>query len=648
MDIESAVFFDIGNTLGAVHVEGFPPKLQTIRVYQYCREVLERLSGSGIRLGVISNTGSELREDLIRILGEAGVVDFFEPELFLFTSVEGVEKDSPDIFRRAINRASRQHSGVPDSLRCIYVGEDAQERCFAIEAGMLGCPHPLLVEELLAGESLYFAKLGARFVCDPVGWKSELAGVNGLVSLSGGTHRADEIFAIVSSSAIVILSNCLVEIQLLGPVDAPASSDLYLLRDDSARAAGFMSTEGQSVKLFRKRATSLWFAGNSAEGMLVAIPGGRSVEEVHFDHVAHGHHWKLTPSMRALQSLTSDGAGAAFAPAWASSLDTTGPIQLSNAEKNVLVGIDENAIQCVLDRYTGVAPLGQGIGRISSRHVQSPDNEIVVQQLVRDLQAIGGDDFDVRVHPFMHEGRQLFNVEARFPANRNSAQEEVLVTAHLDSTAASSPPYSPDSDPAPGADDDASGIAAVLCAAATLKELACEAEAVRAFRFVLFNAEEHGLVGSQSFARDMAELEVPIVAVLQMDMIGYNQNDPRSFEVHAGYWPSPDTQARSLQLASRLAEAQAMVSPNLESPQIYHSTGAEPANRDPAEGRSDHAPFHQHGFAACVISEDFFAGPTPAEANPNYHKETDDFVDLAYAADIARAVTATAWAIARD
>jgi bacterial leucyl aminopeptidase len=87
------------------------------------------------------------------------------------------------------------------------------------------------------------------------------------------------------------------------------------------------------------------------------------------------------------------------------------------------------------------------------------------------------------------------------------------------------------------------------------------------------------------------------------------------------------------------------VSPNLPAPQIYLSK-----DPDPAEERSDHASFQLVGYPACVTSEDFFAGPRPgspkSEANPNYHKKGDTFVDPEYAADIARAVAAAAWATA--
>jgi Zn-dependent M28 family amino/carboxypeptidase len=162
-------------------------------------------------------------------------------------------------------------------------------------------------------------------------------------------------------------------------------------------------------------------------------------------------------------------------------------------------------------------------------------------------------------------------------------------------------------------------------------------------RFALFTAEEHGLVGSRAYARDMAELDTPIVAVLQMDMIGYDVRPERTFELHAGHTPAPSVQARSLGLARLVADLRPAVSPDLRTPQIYPARG----ESDPAERRSDHSSFHERGYAAILASEDLFAGPGPGapeeEMNPEYHLPTDRTINAGYAADIARLVAASAW-----
>jgi bacterial leucyl aminopeptidase len=251
----------------------------------------------------------------------------------------------------------------------------------------------------------------------------------------------------------------------------------------------------------------------------------------------------------------------------------------------------------------------------------------------------------VRRRRFGHEGRSLDNVEAEFRGSEPGGI--VLVTAHLDSTAAfSDGPYRPEAGPAPGADDDGSGVAAVLVIAAAIAKIRQVKPLKRTLRFVLFNAEEHGLVGSKAYARTQAARRAAIGAVFQMDMIGYRgtrEAPPRPVEVHTGYPPSADVEARSRAIADLLARLAVEVSPNLKPVQTY----PDPERLgDPAAGRSDHASFQERGYAACVVSEDFFPGPqsnSPApQPNPNYHKRTDTTVDYGYAADVARVVAAAA------
>jgi hypothetical protein len=79
--------------------------------------------------------------------------------------------------------------------------------------------------------------------------------------------------------------------------------------------------------------------------------------------------------------------------------------------------------------------------------------------------------------------------------------------------------------------------------------------------------------------------------------------------------------------------------------QIYRGTnGGSGSDRNVFDGainRSDHAAFHEQGYPAVVVSEDFFvnlASEPGADPNPNYHDEDDLVIDSAYAADITCAV----------
>ncbi|HSJ53025.1 MAG TPA: M28 family peptidase, partial [Anaerolineae bacterium] len=74
---------------------------------------------------------------------------------------------------------------------------------------------------------------------------------------------------------------------------------------------------------------------------------------------------------------------------------------------------------------------------------------------------------------------------------------------------------------APGADDNASGALAVMTAADLLAGHTFD----RTLRFLLFTGEEQGLVGSAAYAQDSKDAGEDVVAVLNMDMIGWDDND---------------------------------------------------------------------------------------------------------------------------
>lgn len=222
----------------------------------------------------------------------------------------------------------------------------------------------------------------------------------------------------------------------------------------------------------------------------------------------------------------------------------------------------------------------------------------------------------------------------------------VIVGAHLDSSASFEPGYNPATHPAPGRDDNGSGLAGALSLARHFRAYA--GRLTHTVRFAFFNAEESGLVGSKAYAASLKAARAPVRAVICTDMIGYNSDANRIFELHAGY-TDPAIRDLSVPLADRVALAAAQLG-RLAPAQIYKGTstfgGPDRNVYDGAINRSDHAAFHQQGWGAVLASEDFFANlptePAP-DGNPNYHRASDQITDPAYARDIvcavARAVT---------
>ncbi len=280
---------------------------------------------------------------------------------------------------------------------------------------------------------------------------------------------------------------------------------------------------------------------------------------------------------------------------------------------------------------------------LPSRHVLHSGNEQAVLMLEADLARVGA-ELTVTTKPFPVGGKTRHNVQAVLPRS-GGARGIVLVTAHLDSTT-NETSYEPRIDPAPGADDDASGVAGVLLAARAILRLAALAPGAdrKEIRFVLFNAEEVGRAGSRAYAAAARAARDPIVGVYHMDMIGFACRGPQSFELHAGYAEAGYVEDASLKLAEIARGVAGSVASAL-SAQVYPSPRG---SKDPAEGFTDHTSFHEELYPACALSEDHFDGPAGAghgHPNPGRHRKTDtiDLIDPEYAAAIARTAAGAAW-----
>ncbi len=539
------VFFDIGGTLGVVELDssGAPTQFEA---YPHIPQLVKDLKARGHRVGIISNTDDQAAPAEIDILSRSNIGQYLDNDLLIYGSGIGFQKGPSEIFIQAGRAAN------VEMQQCLYVGDDSWERRNAAAVGMLVSPHPLLSAAIIGGEGVRFARLSPPADMEASQLREALQ-AQSFVPLHVSGQARSKLVGMATTSTLTALANAQIEIELLGAVDTPLFSDLYLLRDDRAARTGYLSFDGQSAEFFGAGEQANWLLSSTSEGLLVALPAGRSVEEFHFEEAHHGHNLKLVPDLTLLTSFDVLAA--------ASFVDVSERFagELDSRERDILSCLTHSKIEKHIAPYIGTAPLGDDGEAVRSRHIHSPDNARVVDALAKHLSSIS-DKLRVRLHPFTHEGKRLFNVEAELgPANFGDL---VLVTAHLDSTAAFSPPYDPRIDIAPGADDDASGVAGVLAIAEAMSSLAELRPLERGVRFLLFNAEEHGLVGSKAYARDQAAKVAPIVAVLQMDMIGYNVRPPRTWEVHAGYWPSQAVQKRSLELAECVGLLTPLISPH--------------------------------------------------------------------------------------
>ena len=117
------VFFDIGNTLVVS---------DTTNSNSTAKTVLADLKKKGVRLGIISNTGTLKREQLKTRLPPDFDFNTFEANLILLSSEVHIQKPDIKIFQLAVSKAA-----IPAS-HCVYCSEDFQETLAAQKAGMIG------------------------------------------------------------------------------------------------------------------------------------------------------------------------------------------------------------------------------------------------------------------------------------------------------------------------------------------------------------------------------------------------------------------------------------------------------------------------------------------------------------------------------
>jgi photosystem II stability/assembly factor-like uncharacterized protein len=204
------------------------------------------------------------------------------------------------------------------------------------------------------------------------------------------------------------------------------------------------------------------------------------------------------------------------------------------------------------------------------------------------------------------------NVVATLPG-RDRPEEEVLLVGHYDSISDWPHP----GELAPGADDNGSGIAAILESARHLSRARYE----RTVKLVCFTGEEIGLLGSEAYAARALAQGTPIVGVFNLDSVGWNDSFFRIFSNDDSEWLGS--------IAHTMAAAYA---PDLTT---YHW-------HCPTCTWSDHASFWAAGFDAIVGIQSW--DPPPAQ----HHTigDTLGLLDIPLIANVTRIAVSTVAAVA--
>lgn len=225
------------------------------------------------------------------------------------------------------------------------------------------------------------------------------------------------------------------------------------------------------------------------------------------------------------------------------------------------------------------------------------------QWLKNHWQQIASSRSDISVEYFNHSFSQS-SVVVTIPG-AEKADEIVVIGGHLDSINQSNP----SNGRAPGADDNASGIAVLTQALKAIVDNNYQPQ--RTIQIMGFAAEEVGLRGSKDIAQSYKSQAKNVVGMVQFDMTG-NNGSSTDIVMMTDYTNSPQNQ---------------YLSQLLDAYQPSVSYGFDQCGY----GCSDHASWYQQGFAASMPFESRMS-----DINPLIHTSNDSQFDAQHASKFAK------------
>ena len=218
---------------------------------------------------------------------------------------------------------------------------------------------------------------------------------------------------------------------------------------------------------------------------------------------------------------------------------------------------------------------------ILSRHKLQPGNALAETYIKQKLQNYG---MTTTIQSFSTTGKNVLGVQTgtEFP------NKKFIICAHYDDM--------PSGTTAPGADDNASGTAAVIEAARIFSQYSFPFTIV----YALWDEEEQGLIGSDYYATQAANAGDSILGVINMDMVAYDGNSDGNADVHTS------SVANTSALKDKMLEINLVYGINLDLDVV------------PAQPYSDHQSFLDRGYGAILLIED------NNDFHPQYHTVNDN------------------------
>lgn len=238
---------------------------------------------------------------------------------------------------------------------------------------------------------------------------------------------------------------------------------------------------------------------------------------------------------------------------------------------------------------------------IVSRHKNQPGNDKAAQFIYEKFQSWG---YQVQYETFSSTGKNVIATKQ----GMFDSQKYFVLCAHYDDM--------PSGTTAPGADDNASGTATVL----ELARVFAQYNFNYTIKFICFDEEEQGLVGSNYYATQARNRNDSIIGVINLDMTAYDANNDGFVDVHS------NSVANTSQIANEWIN------------NIYQYSIELTPRTVASQPYSDHYSFQQKNYGAILVIE------YDLEFNPRYHTVNDRFqyLNMDFAHKIAKVTAATA------
>jgi Zn-dependent M28 family amino/carboxypeptidase len=238
----------------------------------------------------------------------------------------------------------------------------------------------------------------------------------------------------------------------------------------------------------------------------------------------------------------------------------------------------------------------------------SSGGHFYVQQYIREQFQQWG---TLETHEFSFQGKTHTNYILNLPAVHSTHQSPILLAAHYDGVPGT-----------PGADDNATGLAVLL---ELIREFTKIPLAVP-LRFVAFDLEEYGMVGSEIYAQELKQNNEKIRLMFSLEMLGYccqeadSQNYPPLIE---RFYPNTGNFIAFVGNLATTRESRFFTQQmrNSGTPSEWLSVPLS-GTMIPETRLSDHSPFWDEGYKAIMVTDTSFL------RNPHYHKPSDTIETL--------------------